>query len=269
MRFKWVYLASHDTVFSLRALTYFYLNLTNSLPALLKSLCMPQLPSALELKLLPFGLSPPILTLKWRPVWRKHSRNSLSFAGWYRSSNAGLLFWLFFLSPLLRPNVFPATLRFLSSSLSSDYPKTSGRWLYREWCCHVHLLLSPVLQFEFNRQYLSKSDLFLEFGYSVMLYSVYRITEYSVLSLALWLLCTKVIFPNLHGSFRMYLLKETINTVNFSIALLPCVFCYKYLLGVLSASASSHWTAYSIYRKSNRHNFMTMRSWPPKGRYNF
>lgn len=67
LRFPQLYSTSHDRFFNFRALTYFHLNLTTSLPALSKSLCLPQFPAALALKLLPFGLDPPILTLKRGP----------------------------------------------------------------------------------------------------------------------------------------------------------------------------------------------------------
>lgn len=48
---------------------------------------------------------------------------------------------------LPRPNVFPATPKFLSSSLSPYYPNNFGRWPYGEKCYHVHRPLSPVLQY--------------------------------------------------------------------------------------------------------------------------
>lgn len=175
-------------VFNFRSLTYFYLNLTNSFPALSNSLCLPQFPAAVDSKLLPFGPDPPILMLKRRPDWRKHSRNSLSFASWYWFSNTGMFFWLFsFLffwqcwgqmssQPLWS---FPAVCFLLASWGTLG----GGRIDWEVLLCALTLEPCTSVPSEVDWWDLSKPDLFLEYCYSSILHSVYWITKYHFLCL--------------------------------------------------------------------------------------
>lgn len=130
-------------------------------------------------------------------------------------------FFFAFLSAVLRPNILPFMLRFLSSSVSSYYPNNFGRWLCGERCYRVHWLLSSVLQYlvELTGKISSSLTFSWSYSYFSMLYSVYQITEYHVLCLVLWLLCAKPVFPNLHLSSRMSLIKERKKSTLFILVL--------------------------------------------------